>query len=244
MQSRNTSDEVSNEKSTSSSPDCDKNTKHDRNITSSSTSAKSEVKPLGFSITDDLYQDDISKSNKPDFDRKCRTYQRCDSYYVEVTQKPLDNLVRNKGVVDIVASCSHAGNETISKQYVPSTGPQLDNRESVKFNENLETISECQRFVKENITSPIQVDLKSESPVRYWKCNININALIIITCSRDKIFLGPDFNIDQLRAAPEMESDNTARSPRTPQTPLPRGRPRETAEKGHRITLEQRKQLV
>lgn len=94
-------------------------------------------------------------------------------------------------------------------------------------------------------------------------------------------FFGPDFNIDQLRGkfekkkntkreyqgnfnliyfkTTEMDSDNTGRSPRTPQTPLQSaggncsasggggggtsGR-QEANEKGHRKILEQRRQLV
>ncbi|KAL9871680.1 putative transcription factor capicua isoform 3-T9 [Glossina fuscipes fuscipes] len=54
-------------------------------------------------------------------------------------------------------------------------------------------------------------------------------------------FFGPDFNIDTLR---ELESsDQTGRSPRTPQTPLQSARS-DVSEKGHRKLLEQRRNLV
>ncbi|KAM7362771.1 putative transcription factor capicua isoform 2-T2 [Cochliomyia hominivorax] len=54
-------------------------------------------------------------------------------------------------------------------------------------------------------------------------------------------FFGPDFNIDTLR---ELESsDQTGRSPRTPQTPLQTPRS-DASEKGHRKLLEQRRNLV
>ncbi|XP_046805452.1 putative transcription factor capicua [Lucilia cuprina] len=88
-------------------------------------------------------------------------------------------------------------------------------------------------YRKKNATAPPPIQrIQSED-----ECNDDTASIPTPT----QRFFGPDFNIDTLR---ELESsDQTGRSPRTPQTPLQTPRS-DASEKGHRKLLEQRRNLV